>query len=223
MFGWLLTLYTQFWWLQKAARVPGHGSPPWNSCTTVRAARGCPVNPKQQLHLPQFPRKQQEKLGSRWESSFCLLSQATGTLLDQGRGSARSLQCPDSFLTSCNCFPATTLLSRELLAKAICSPSIFISCCVHAREGKQRGRRRTNRAGICSRERWEGFGSSARQDMCPDHHSKALCSPLQPTSSCSSLSDSFGVKIAVSQGLHGGSEPPLLGSSNPCRLLPELL
>lgn len=117
----------------------------------------------------------------------------------QVRGSARSLWYPDSFLTSCNCFPATTLLSRELLAKAICSPSIFISCFVHVKEGKQRGRRRTNRAGTCSgstvlRERWEGFGLFSQAGSgSPDHHSNALCSPLQPTS----LSDSFGGRTAI--------------------------
>lgn len=44
-----------------------------------------------------------------------------------GENHGRSVRRPDSFLTSGNCFPATTLLSSELLAKAICSPSIFIS------------------------------------------------------------------------------------------------
>lgn len=141
----------------------------------------------------------------------------------QVRGSARSLWYPDSFLTSCNCFPATTLLSRELLAKAICSPSIFISCFVHVKEGKQRGQRRTNRAGTCSgstvlRERSEGFGSSARQDL-----AALIIIPMHSAHPCNQLPRRTVLGGGLpSQGLRGGSEPPrraLLGSLSPCRLL----
>lgn len=126
----------RFWWLQKSAGCQGMA--PHAGIPVPIAAHGCTVSPKHHLHLPHVPRKSKKTPRKQMGilAVFALPSPRHLPGARQGRGSARSLQCPDSFLTSCNCFPATTLLSRELLAKAICSPSIFISL-LRGRENKE--------------------------------------------------------------------------------------
>lgn len=117
----------------------------------------------------------------------------------QVRGSARSLWYPDSFLTSCNCFPATTLFKQRAPGQSNLFPVnfYFLLCACEggktkrAKENKQswdllwqhRAEGKVGRVWLFSQA---GPGSS-------DHHSNALCSPLQPTSP----SDSFGGRTAI--------------------------
>lgn len=131
----------RFWWLQKSVGCQGMAPHPGILVPQSEqpvAAQSAPSSNCICLTFLENRRKARKHMGILLLFAFPSPRHLAGASQRsrQVRGSARSLWCPDSFLTSCNCFPATTLLSRELLAKAICSPSIFISCFVHVKEGK---------------------------------------------------------------------------------------